>query len=307
MSVLCENRKPFEDVFCLNCVLPSHISSDATRILDRPPSKKHRTTSMPPAPGRPLSLHTPETSTSRIRKLPPASPFPRVVHAPQRNFKFFGSSVRKPHVVVNQVLEKEHGCGTMGNLVSMMENSARVMKAKAEAFGFFRWLGEVGTASNTGNGPSKGGNKNLEGLSSEERKGLIDGALSDQVTNDVCLPEPTAPASRFSIVSIDAEKMIKSSMANHVEEEECLRRPPQYKGLYDSSKSRNSKLSTLDFEVRLAQAKIAALKLIPQEEEVIFLLLGRLICYLFIFACGCIYLSPYMKSTFHEILSRLTE
>ncbi|RWR95287.1 ubiquitin-like protein-specific protease ESD4 isoform X1 [Cinnamomum micranthum f. kanehirae] len=276
MGALSENGKPFEDAFRLNCVLPSRCSSDPRRILDRPSSKKCTTTSMQSAPDRALSSQTPETLTSRIRKFPPASPFLRVVHAPQRNLKFFGSSVRKPQEV-KPVLE----CGKMGNFVSTGEYSARVKKAKAEAFGSLRWLGKVERASNAGKEPSKDGNQHLEDLSLVEDNRLIDGALSDRLTSEVCLPEPSTPTSQSppssSIVSIDAGKMMETSMVNHVDIK--VRRPPLYKELYKTSERRNSKSSILDFEIRLAQKKISALKLIRQEEEAVphepFILLTR--------------------------------
>lgn len=266
MGALSENGKPFEDAFRLNCVLPSRCSSDPRRILDRPSSKKCRTTSTQSAPDRTLSSPTPETLTSRIRKFPPASPFLRVVHAPQRNLKFFGSLVRKPQEV-KPVLE----CGKMGNLASTGEYSARVKKAKAEAFGSLRWLGKVERASNACKEPSKDGNQHLEDLSLVEDNRLIDGALSDRLTtSEVCLPEPSTPASlsppSSSIVSVDAGKMMETSMVNHVDIK--VRRPPLYKELYKTSERRNSKSSILDFEIRLAQKKISALKLIRQEEEV---------------------------------------
>lgn len=265
MGALSENGKPFEDAFRLNCVLPSRCSLDPRRILDRPSSKKCRTTSMQSAPERTLSSRTPETLTSRIRRFPPASPFLRLVHAPQRNLKFFGFLVRKPQEV-KPVLE----CGKMGNLVSTGEYSARVKKAKAEAFGSLRWLGKVERASNAGKEPSKDGNQHLEDLSLADGNRLIDGALSDRLTSEVCLPEPSTPASRSppssSIVSVDAGKMMETSMVNHVDIN--VRRTPLYKELYKTSERWNSKSSILDFEIRLAQKKISALKLIGQEEEV---------------------------------------
>ncbi|XP_058075901.1 ubiquitin-like-specific protease ESD4 isoform X1 [Magnolia sinica] len=262
MGALTENRKRFIDNFSLSPAFASPYFSNPEFEVDLPPSKKLRIPSMPSVPDGPSSSEAPGCSNSRLRSWPPPQPLSRAVHAPQRSSKF-----SRP---ANPAKKSQTEGSGIGGVMGLFHGVNRVMAR------FGQWWWRKGEPA-----------ADTERLSKDNYQRLVEvqeghSIVSDPASGDVCFPEPKVPDSLFypspSAVVSDltgltpiAEKgktVDITNLVNHEVDETLVGRPPAYKELYESSKKRDPKLISLDFELRLTEKKMSSFKIASQAQEV---------------------------------------
>ncbi|KAL5996132.1 hypothetical protein ACLOJK_026205 [Asimina triloba] len=270
MGALTENRKRFSDNFSLSPAFASPHLPSPEHSADFPSSKRLRITSMPAIPDGPSSSQVSTSSTSKFRRLPPPQPLPRAVHAPQRSLKFARSAVPGEKPQVGGSLTG----GGMGLLQSFMGGLRRLWSGK----------GDAGT----------------RGMSRDDYKKLVEAREShsvgsDHATGDVCLPEqkaldspirPLSPAVASDTTGFagwfeKGKEAVAGTTVNEIVDVEDTRvsdavdvedtwvgRSPLYKELHESARKRDSKLISLDFEVKLAEQKISAFQIASRPHKV---------------------------------------
>ncbi|KAJ0980656.1 hypothetical protein J5N97_008911 [Dioscorea zingiberensis] len=230
MGALTDNRKRCFVDLCL----PAAVSTPL------PPLKKTK-------------LQTPEppevASSPAVRRLPPAAPLPRPVHAPQRIIRAFGlgSSKSRPKPLDSN----------MGGFCSSF----------ARPFG-------------------RKDNRSHENLGLDDYKQIVsDHETSEKVARSLRPFSP--PLSDLTVLTREEDEKKRNSIVLNRKVEDVrkvgleispkvvredrdwvVRKGPLYKELYeDSSRKHDSKLSSLEFEVKLAESKLSGFRLARPEEK----------------------------------------
>lgn len=269
MGALTENRKRPNDVCTFSLAVPPPISSNSYSP-DVPLSKEPRI-SQPPVPEKYISVQVSKSPVLKFRSLPPPQPLRRTLHAPQRRLKVFGSmdTVRKLASVVIR-----------GNSQSRIDDWIRPKVIRVEASDSIRSANVVTVIDADCDRMT---DVMTECLSVNEYKRLVknttaqdgDSMVLDWLSSDANLQEPKvqdsplAPSSSaVSDLSALTQKVDNSAKnVDFVSVNHEVERRPVYQELYESSKRRNSKLSSLEFEVKLAEEKISTFKLNDLVEE----------------------------------------
>lgn len=254
MGALTENRKRLNDIFSLSCAFPPlHTNSGSPDVVR---SKKPRITLIPVSE-TPFLEESAKSFVSKLRRLPPPAPLPRIVHGPQRNRKLFGSvgSVRKPPLAAGMGIFQSSMNGQIGTEETIMKASPSIRKSENAITG-------------SGNDSARSRDVMEEYLSVEEYKRLVEqqeghSLASGWITGDEHLLEqkvlnsPLEPS--MSAVSVSTALTQNGdeqrTMMDFVSIDHVVERPPSYKELYESSKRRDSKLRSLDFQLKLTLEK----------------------------------------------------
>ncbi|MQL94373.1 hypothetical protein Taro_027028 [Colocasia esculenta] len=240
-----------------------------------PPGSALERTSLQPA-STPLPLQRLASAQPGPRSLPPPAPLRRPVHGPQRIVRVFGhagsggSEGRATSVVVGRKGEVPG----MGNLISWS-----VSRAPLDALWSSRRKGKATAESGS---KRRFKDEDLGGLDLEEYKRLVEDAQEGRsVGSFEQRPRETASgkvalSSAVSDLTIltreehgqpqphvlhrkveDARRLVKTETTHPKEEVIEAKRTPAYKDLFLSAKKRDSRLSSLDFEVKLTEKKIS--------------------------------------------------
>ncbi|XP_077217756.1 ubiquitin-like-specific protease ESD4 [Tasmannia lanceolata] len=235
MGALTESRKRLNGVF----------SSSPDYSIGSPVLKKTRFSPMPSTLKQNVSIHTSKSPVSRFRKFPPPLPLTRPVHAPQRNLKFLRSanSISNSQREANWGFEKvDRVFVGMGNVLGSI--AARLKETKDSAFESVKLWKHGETVIHGDTNHLKG--VTVEELGVEEYRNLVEKQEGHSIVSDYTDVGPPV---------------------NHALEE-WASQSPVYKRLHDSSLKRDSKLSTLELQIRLTEAKRSAfkfIKVLPEE------------------------------------------
>lgn len=272
MGALTDNRKLFAEFCSASFSLARPYPYGAA--VDLPPAKRPRLSPLSVRPAAPetssaVSPRLPEVSISRIRQFPPPAPLRRPVHAPQRNSRF--ARAAKALKAIGGGSERD-----MGSLFSRLREKSALKQ--------FDWIDEAGKGavkhvSNTPFHPAR--DDYCEGLTVEEYRKLVErheglsvvsskdaqvGQSSRVADSDSTLVTPEKP------VKVVADPSVEHVLFNDSSEVKFTA-SPAYKTLLETSRSRDSKLSFLDFEVNLFEKKFSDFKLIepkPAKEVKLF-------------------------------------
>ncbi|XP_026655903.2 ubiquitin-like-specific protease ESD4 isoform X2 [Phoenix dactylifera] len=264
-----------------------HPLSDSSLSSPPPLSKKPKLSSPPPAPQRVPEAPPPPPDAARpptLRRFPPVAPLSRPVHGPQRILRAFGLGAAgsvQPRSL-DLVLGREPDI-EMGGLVS------RYLQAKkAASLSSSRQRREKGEVS-FGHGRVQGleDDGSHEGLGLEQYKKLVssvkeghpvvsDSRLAEELVKLGSRQSPPAVSDLTAVVQRAEELSDSPAMNRKVEdasvvelestpareEKVWVKKSPLYKELYeDSVRKHDSKLSSLEFEVKLAEKKISSFRL----------------------------------------------
>lgn len=269
MGALTESRKLFTEFCSAGFSLARPYPCGAA--VDLPPAKRARLSPAAPEPSSAVCPRLPKVSISRIRQFPPPAPLRRPVHAPQRNSRLARAApVTKALKALEGGSEKD-----MGSLFSHLR--------KQSALKQFDWIDEngKGAVKHASNTPYSASDDYCEALTVEEYKELVERheGLSVVSSKDALVGQSSGVADSDStlLTPEKLEKVVADPSVEHVpfnvSSEEKFTASPAYKSLLETSRSRDSKLSFLDFEVNLFEKKFSDFKLIepkPAKEVKIF-------------------------------------
>lgn len=300
MGALTDNRKRcFVDLRgpLSSSSSPVHLHCE---LSQESPLKKHKVADpqhldperLPPPPSSwPRALQEEAPAQPRLQRVPPLAPFRRPVHGPQRIVRVFnrGSSVGSSgRSTPESFLGKERQSG-MGNVASWFAKRAAPL------------LEQLWSSHRKVDSSAKGGDEgdfkieSLEGLDLVEYRKLVKSAQDDRSVatpgwksneaTSVKIALPQSVSSGLSDLTILGEKdeSIKLSVL-HRKVENATRllkieptplkeviveatRTPLYKDLLTSARKRDSKLSSLDFEVKLTEKKVSEFHKVPDDKQ----------------------------------------
>uniref|UniRef100_A0A1D1YMT3 Ubiquitin-like-specific protease ESD4 n=1 Tax=Anthurium amnicola TaxID=1678845 RepID=A0A1D1YMT3_9ARAE len=290
MGALTDNRKRCFVDLCVPFSTSTVPTQHPSELSPGVPLKKPKATApphavpdrSPPPPTSPSHLLRHQAPTQpRPQNLPPPAPLRRPVHGPQRILRVFGhgSSLGSgSRAAPEPPLVRKEPLPGMGNLISWSVNrgpldalwsSRRKGKASVDSDSDHRFKGE-----------------NIEGLNLDEYRRLVESAQEGRpvATPEQKSSEPSAAAkitlpqsvssavSDLTILTRDEDELLRPHVLTRkvddarrlVKVEPTLKedlleatRSPLYKDLLLSARKRDSRLSSLDFEVKLTEKKIS--------------------------------------------------